>query len=98
MSIKASLTDQQIAINRFAFLLLKHFNSSKIKVQDFCIKIPVEQLCSQDFDFLHNLKDSVGDLIALNVMRSGQGLVVLIGVAQIHEVPDFLAKYKRDGK
>lgn len=101
MSTKASLTDQQVTINRFAFLLLKHFSKSKIKVQDFCIKIPVDQLCTQDIKFLNLLEFYTGTgtpTISLNVSRSGKGLVVLIGVAQLRVIPDFLVEYKRSEK
>lgn len=95
MPNKVTLTDQQILINRFAFILLKHFSGTKIKVQDTVIKIPVEQLCGQDFYFLTRLNDSTGDVLGLNVSRSGKGLVILLGVAQLTEIPLFLKEYKR---
>jgi len=97
MSDKANL-DQQTIINRFAFLLLKHFGKSKIKVQGYCIKIQVEELCTQDIKFLNLLEFYTGvgkPTISINVCRSGQGVSVQIGVAQLTEIPDFLIEYKR---
>ena len=97
MPQKVKLSDQQVTINKFAFCLLKHF-SAKVKVQDYQIKINVEQMSTQDFDFLHELNQSTGNILGLNVSRSGKGLCILIGVAQLLEVPEFLMKYKREGK
>jgi len=94
MPEKVKLTDQQVTINKFAFCLLKHF-SPKVKVQDTQIKIHVEQLSTQDFEFLVELNKSTGGLLGLNVSRSAKELCVLIGVAQLQEVPGFLMKYKK---
>lgn len=94
MSNKAMLSDQQITINRFAFLLLKHFDDAKIKVQDTQIKIHVSQLCRQDLNFLSELYEKSGSL-GFFVSKSGSGLCILIGVAQIFEIPIFLKEYKR---
>lgn len=95
MSDKAGLTDQQITINRFAFLLLKHFYDAKIKVQDTTIKIHVNQMCRQDIEFLTELNSKSGMILGLNISKSGSGLCILIGVANLIEMPPFLEQYKR---
>ncbi len=95
MSLKATPPDEQIVINRFAFCLLKHFKDANIKVQDFSIKIQVDQLCGQDFAFLIALSDSLNKDLCINVRRSGKGVSLILGAANVTEIPEFLKNYKR---
>lgn len=95
MPNKGKLTEQQVLINKFAFCLLKHFRDEKIGVENTVIKFNVDQLCGQDIDFLYKLKESLGGEMGLNIKRSGKGLCVILGVAQLTELPKYLISYKR---
>lgn len=95
MSLKANQSTEYLVVKKIALCLLKHFDDAKIKVQDFAIKINVDQLCGQDFAFLIALSDSVNKELAINVHRSGKGVAIILGAAKIKELPQFLINYKR---
>lgn len=95
MSEKATPTPHQVAVNKFAFCLLKHFSKGPVKIQGDIIKIHVDQICGQDIDFLYHLNQSTGDKLGLNLSRSGKGICILIGAVEINETPDYLKRYVR---
>ncbi len=92
--VKRQLSEHEVLVNKFAFCLLKHW--SKVKIQDGVIKIHTEGLCEQDLYFLTNLNTSTNGNLGLSILRSGKGVLVMIGTNSLTEIPEYLIKYKRE--
>ncbi|MBD3748537.1 MAG: hypothetical protein IE931_03480 [Sphingobacteriales bacterium] len=55
----------------------------KPKIQGAILKFHVDQLSAQDIVYMAEKRASVNENLGINVQRSGKGLTVLFGVAQL---------------